>query len=154
MDEIFRLIRMPLLPLPLALWSLIWPVLLAGTLVLAIPLTLVGITAMYAIGFPFVFFGAAYSNEPGRITKYVDAWRSNNVKTLAMAKDIRVARGYRRLLAWGEDPKATPGTGWIIGTANVIGLLLIGALISEMIRTALGILAIVVVILVILGLVT
>ena len=154
MEELFRLVRMPFLPLPLALWTLLWPVLLAGIVVVAIPLKFAGTTALYAIGFPFVFLGAAYSNEPNRITAYLDGWRLTNEKTMAMAKHIKVARGYSRLLAWGNDPKTVPDTGWIIGTANVVGVLLIGAVISEMIRTALGIMLAVIVILIVLGLVT
>jgi len=148
LEELFRLVRLPLLPLPLALWTLLWPLLLAGIVVVAIPVKFVGTTLIYAVGLPFIFFGAAYSNEPTRVSRYLDEWRRTNEKTMSMASEIKVARGYSRILAWGNDPKAVPDTGWTVGTANVIGVLLIGAVVSEMVRIAVAVLLAIIVILI------
>ncbi|MBI3586596.1 MAG: hypothetical protein HY088_05660 [Ignavibacteriales bacterium] len=153
MEEIFRLIRMPLLLLPIALWTAVWPLLLTG-IVIAIPVMLIAVNAAKAIGFPFVFLGAAFTNERERVTTYLDKWRQANDAIASMTKLVKIKRGYSRVVAWGLDPKSVPDSGWIITTANVIGALVIAAVFSELVRTVLWIAFIVLVVLIVIGLLT
>ena len=153
-NELFRFIRMPFLPLPLAVWTLLWPSLLSVIAVVVIPSRFLGTTIFNAVRFPFVFLGAAYANEPGRVTTFFAEWRAMNDRTFAMTKEIKVNRGYGRLIGWWSDPKSVPNTGWIIATGNIFAVILIGMALSEMVRTAVGIILVAIVGLVVLGLVT
>ena len=54
----------------------------------------------------------------------------------------------------GYDPKTTPDTGWIVGTANVVAVILIAGILSEMVRMVVGVLLGLVVLLIVLGLTT
>jgi len=153
MEELFRLIRMPLLMLPIALWTVVWPFLLTGILI-AIPVMLIAVNAAKAIGFPFVFLGAALVNERERVTTYLDKWRRANDDIASLTKLVKIKRGYSRMLAWGIDPKSVPDSGWIITTANVIGVLVIAAVFFEIVRTVLWIAFIVIMVLIVIGLLT
>jgi len=156
MDELFRLIRLPFLPVPLFLWTLIWILLLASTVVVVIPLGLLAFTVVGTIGFPFVFFGAAYSNSPENIKACLDWWRGAYETTMSLPNEIKIACGYQRLLAWGNDPKTVSDTdtGILIGTANVVAVLVIAGIFSEMVRSilmAVGGLIIIIIVFSILG---
>ena len=153
MEELFRLVRMPLLPMPLALWTAIWPLAVVGSVFLVIPVGFIGATVIYSVGFPFMFLGAAYSNEPERVRAYLFGWRQSYGTTLSVVNKIQIARGYSRIFEWGNNPNTVPDTGWIIGTANAISVLLIGVVISEIVRMAVGIVLAALVILIVTGLV-
>jgi len=149
-EQLFRLIRMPLLPVPLLLWTLAWPLKAAATIAVAIPFRLMATTLLRAIGFPFVFLNAAFANEPEAVRAYHRNWQQSYTKTMSLMESIQIGRGYDRIVAWGHDPKSVPGTEWIV-VANVIAVVLFACALSQAIRTVVGVLAVILVLLALWG---
>ncbi len=133
MEVLFRLIRMPMLPVPLLLWSIAWPILLFGIILIAIPFLLIANTALRALGLPFVFLYSAFTNKPGSLLKYFKKWQTNYRDTMALTESVSITKPYKTILAWGRNPRDVKyDTGWIV-TANIVSVVLAASVYSEVV---------------------
>lgn len=138
MSELFYLIRMPLLPIPLALWSIAWPLIAAGCLVLVVPVGGILITIWRTFAFPFVFLSAAFANEPERVSSFIHKWGRSYPTPADLLSSIEISKGYRNIFAWGRDPKSVPQVRWILTANFAVVVLFLSAVSPEFRNLAIG----------------
>jgi hypothetical protein len=152
MDEIFRLIRLAFLPVPAALWTLLWPPWAIVVSCIVVPLRVGWTTVGRVCGYPFVFLGAALFAGRDAVDTYMRNWSESYQKTWDLLGVLDFTQGYRSLLAWWDDPRTEPLSGVVIGS-NIVAALGVAAAVSETIRKILLIILAVVAGLIILGII-
>ena len=133
MEALFVLARLLMLPVPLILWTLTWPILLIGAIA-TIPFRWFFTTLFRLLGVPFVFLGAAFSGEPEDWHTYCKNWSAAYDSALSLVKEVRVEGVYQDILKWCWEPKNAPDPSWII-VANFIVAVVVVCVMFEAVRT-------------------
>ncbi len=121
------------LPAPLLAWSLIWPPLVVGIDIIAIPLFIVFYSIFYWVAFPIAFIYAAFWNRPEEIQSYTKDWQSKCSYIMAFSGSIKIVKVYSEIFAWADDPRNDSLESWIF-TGNIIAIFLAVCIIFETFR--------------------
>jgi len=144
MHEFFRLLRLPFLPLPLLLWTTIWPVQWLVVCGIIKPLAFLAITVLRAIGVPFVFIYSLFSGEDESLGQYLRSWGEAYEGVFSGEWLPRIGPIYDEILTWLKDPKCVSEMAWMIPLVNGVAALAIAVVLSEAVRNVLGVTAIIV----------
>jgi hypothetical protein len=97
MKEIFQLIRMPFIILPLASWTIVWPILYLATYTIIIFLLILN-TVFYVVGLTFNFFSAALFNNIKWHEEYFNEWKNSYSKAIDLTNNLSIEEIYSEII--------------------------------------------------------
>jgi hypothetical protein len=121
MKKTFQSIRMLFILLPLASWTIIWPILYLVSYTIIVFLLLLN-TVFYVVGLPFSVLKAALSSNLKWHKEYFDEWKDSYSKTINFTNNLSIEKTYREIIDWGNG--ANNITHQIVFT-NIIFLMLL-----------------------------
>jgi len=138
MESIFRLFRVPLVPIPVVLWTILWPILILA-LILIIPIALIAVALLRCAGLPFIFLYSAFNEDTSAWNRYLANWNVTNGSITNLLSGFSVTKPYQTIFDWLTSPKKNGGSGEVI-FSNIFGVAGAASIYSETIRVAIFIL--------------